>query len=178
VKTDNVRNENAETVLEFWFSAPARTHWFKAPRNFDAEIREKFGQLHTLASAGKLESWLLAPRSCLALVIVLDQFSRNLNRNDAKMYDNDRHARNAARYVIDQGFDQRLKDWEKAFVYMPFMHSESIDDQDLSVKLFTAAGLDNARYALHHRDIIRRFGRFPHRNRLLGRKSTREEQAY
>ena len=167
-----------QSCLAFWFSESAQKHWFKPSKASDQEIALRLGALYRQACDGKLDSWAETPEGALALVILLDQCSRNLNRNDAAAYANDEHARRIARNAIAHGLDQQLKNWRRAFLYMPFMHSESLEDQEYGVRLFTEAGLDNAPYALHHRDIIRRFGRFPHRNKVLGRTNTPEEIAY
>jgi len=165
-------------ILEFWFSERVQPYWFKSQPHFDTEIRDRYAALHETAAAGALHSWCETARGCLALVLVLDQFSRNIFRATSAAYDNDEYAREVARLAINAGFDRQLEGWHKAFLYMPFMHSESPADQDYSVQLFTQAGLDNARYALHHRDIIRRFGRFPHRNVVLHRPNTVAESEY
>jgi uncharacterized protein (DUF924 family) len=167
-----------EDVIEFWFSDPVREYWFRPSDDLDRDIGRRFGALHRRAAAGEFDDWARNPRSALALVIVLDQFSRNLHRGQPETYASDEHALRIARAAIVRGFDQYLDDWQKAFLYMPFMHSERLEIQEESVRLYTAAGLDNARYALHHRDIVRRFGRFPHRNAILGRESTPEETEY
>jgi uncharacterized protein (DUF924 family) len=168
----------ARSLLEHWFSEPARRHWFTASEDFDRNLAQRFGALQRRAANGELDAWAATADGALALVLLLDQCSRNLNRGLAAAYANDEHARRIARAAIAQGFDRQLDNRRRAFLYMPFMHSESLKDQDESVRLFTEAGLDNARYALQHRDIIRRFGRFPHRNQSLGRESTEEEIAY
>lgn len=167
-----------EDVLDYWFSEPMETRWFGPSAEIDSEIAQRFGDLHRRAAAGLLDDWAGQPRGALALVILLDQFSRNLHRGRPEAYANDEKAVRIARAAIAQGFDGMLEGWERAFLYMPFMHSEHLEDQEDSVRLFTAAGLDNAAYALHHRDLVRRFGRFPHRNAILGRASTPEETAY
>ncbi len=167
-----------EDIIKFWFSDAVRDHWFKPSADVDDDIRRRFGGLHRKAAAGDLDDWARNPRSALALILVLDQFSRNLHRGKPEAWACDDHALRIARAAIVRGFDQYLADGEKAFLYMPFMHSEHLDIQEESVRLFTTAGLDNAPYALQHRDIVRRFGRFPHRNALLGRDSTPEELDY
>lgn len=174
----NDNGNRPATVLEFWYSESAREHWFKSSAEFDREMEQRFGRLHRLASEGRLDAWQETPEGALALVILLDQFTRNLYRGSQQAYSNDARALAVSRAAIDRGLDRSLSGWHKAFLYMPFMHSEELADQEYSAGLFTAAGLDNARYALHHRDIIRRFGRFPHRNEVLGRESTDEEIEY
>lgn len=167
-----------EKIIEFWFSEPVCEHWFQPSEDVDRDIARRFGETHRRAAAGELDDWARGPRSALALVIVLDQFSRNLHRGKVEAWACDEHVLRIARAAIVRGFDRQLDDREKAFLYMPFMHSERLDVQEESVRLFTTANLDNARYALQHRDIVRRFGRFPHRNAVLGRESTAEEIEY
>jgi len=168
----------AQSVLAFWFSESAQKHWFRSSQEFDRELEQRFGALHRQACDGKLDQWAETAEGALALVILLDQCSRNFNRGNGAAFANDAHARRIVRDAITRGFDQQLKDWRRGFLYMPLMHSESLEDQDDSVRLFAESGLDNTRYALQHRDIIRHFGRFPHRNEILGRTSTPEEIAY
>jgi uncharacterized protein (DUF924 family) len=165
-------------ILEFWFSERIRPYWFKSQPHIDAEIRDRYAAQLEMAAARALHSWCDTAHGCLALVLVLDQFSRNIFRGTSAAYDNDEYAREVARLAINTGSDRKLEGWHKAFLYMPFMHSEFAADQDYSVQLFTQAELDNARYALHHRDIIRRFGRFPHRNAILNRPNTAAESEY
>lgn len=164
-----------DDILTFWFTEPMRSHWFDAETGIDLDIARRFGALHRQAVTGEIDDWARNPRGALALVILLDQFSRNLHRGKPKAYANDDQALQIARAAIVRGFDQYLNGWEKAFLYMPFMHSERLDIQEESVRLFTTANLDNAPYALQHRDTVRRFGRFPHRNAILGRESTPAE---
>jgi uncharacterized protein (DUF924 family) len=171
-------NPAAHALLDYWFSESARQHWFNPADEFDHDLARRYGDLHRQATDGTLDAWADTPAGALALVILLDQCSRNLQRGDAAAYANDGHARRVARDAIARGFDRQLEDSHRAFLYLPFMHSESLADQDYSVRLFAAAGLDHTRYALHHRNIIRRFGRFPHRNKILGRENTPEETAY
>jgi uncharacterized protein (DUF924 family) len=161
-----------EDVLAFWFADPGR--WWRKDAAFDAEVRGRFLGLHVAIAAGECRDWPETPRGALAYVIVLDQFSRNMFRDSARMYETDETALAAARRALDRGFDQQLSADERMFLYMPFMHSENIADQDRCVALFSP--LEQwLRYAEQHRNIIREFGRFPHRNALLGRPSTPEE---
>lgn len=170
--------EGPDDVLAFWFSAHMREHWFASTPEIDDEIATRFAALHARACRGEVDHWADRARGALALVIVLDQFPRNLHRGTARAYDCDAKALAVARAALERGFDRELAEAERAFLYMPFMHSERLKDQEESVRLFVGTGLDNAPWALHHRDLIRRFGRFPHRNALLGRESTPEEEAY
>jgi len=160
-------------VLTFWFADPQR--WWKKDPAFDAEIRDRFQTLHDAIGRDEREDWLESPRGALAYVIVLDQFSRNMFRGSACMFESDVRALAAARRTLDRGIDQSLSSDERMFLYMPFMHSEDIVDQDRCVELFASSSQESARYAERHRDIVRRFGRFPHRNALLGRPSTSAE---
>jgi uncharacterized protein (DUF924 family) len=160
-------------VLTFWFADPDR--WWKKDPAFDAEVRGRFLELHDAAMRDEREDWLETSRGTLAYVIVLDQFSRNIFRGSARTFEGDPRALAVARRVLDRGLDGGLSGDERMFLYMPFMHSEDIADQDRCVGLF-ASGLQQwLPYAEKHRDIIDRFGRFPHRNALLGRPSTSEE---
>lgn len=167
---------SAQAVLEFWFSGPASRHWFNSTPAFDTVIRERFETTWQEARDGALSSWELTPAGALALVIVLDQFPLNMYRGRAESFSTEAQARTVAERAIERGFDRQLSGDRLAFLYLPFMHSESLADQDRSVALFTAAGLEkNLEFARGHRNIVRRFGRFPHRNRLLGRESSPEE---
>jgi uncharacterized protein (DUF924 family) len=128
---------------------------------------------------GDLDSWQNTPEGALALVIVLDQFPLNMFRGKPESFSTESQSREVARKAIAKGWDEKLEISSLAFLYMPFMHSENLEDQDRSVYLFEAAGLiDNLRFAKHHRELIRRFGRFPHRNAILGRESSEEELEY
>lgn len=163
-------------VLDFWFSADTRPLWFRATPEFDARLREEFLDVWQAAARGELENWNATPEGALALVIVLDQFPLNMFRGQAESFSTEALSRGVARKAIDRGWDRDLDDAGKAFLYLPFMHSEALDDQERSVRLFRDADLvDNLRWAEHHREIIQRFGRFPHRNAALGRESSGEE---
>jgi uncharacterized protein (DUF924 family) len=162
-----------EDVLTFWFADPGR--WWKRDAAFDAQIRSRFLALHDAVERDERDDWLETARGALAYVIVLDQFSRNMFRDSARMFESDARALAAARRALDRAFDRGLSGDERMFLYMPFMHSEDIADQDRGVGLFGSALQDYLSFAEQHRDIVRRFGRFPHRNALLGRQSTSEE---
>lgn len=171
-----------EEVLKFWFEQNGREQWFGKEPAFDEEIRRRFGETAHLARDGKLERWVEAPHSCLALLILIDQFSRNLYRESPLAWSADVHALAIARLALEKGFEASLSDVERAFLYLPFMHSEDLADQERCVALTAPfAGSDdefleaNYKSACKHRDIIARFGRFPHRNAVLGRTSTPEE---
>jgi uncharacterized protein (DUF924 family) len=167
-----------QDVLAFWREAgPER--WYKKDAGFDALISGRFLQLWQKATAGELSSWETSDEGALALVIVLDQFPRNMFRDDARTYSSDARAREVAARAIARGADARIDPGLLEFLYMPFMHSEELSDQLRCVELFRKSGdPGNLKYAEGHADIIRRFGRFPHRNRILRRKTTLEEQAY
>lgn len=163
------------SVLDFWFGQD-RKAWFAKDAAFDALVRERFLPLYDAAAAGTLDDWMAQPGSCLALVIVLDQFPRNMFRGSGRAFAADERARACARRILEQGWDKSMTPDERTFAYLPFEHSEALEDQELSLRLFE--GSDNAEWARRHYDIIRRFGRFPHRNAALGRASTPEEQAF
>jgi uncharacterized protein (DUF924 family) len=165
-------------ILAFWREAgPDR--WYKRDDAFDAELRRRFLALWQKASAGELSSWEASDDGALALVIVLDQFPRNMFRDDARTYASDGLAREVAHRAIARGVDARIDPALRQFLYLPFNHSEDLSDQLRCIELTRAAGnAENLKWAEHHADIIRRFGRFPHRNRLLGRTTTPEEQAF
>lgn len=166
-------------VLSFWFSERVRPLWFRSTPEFDAEVRLRFEATWQAARDGLLQSWESSARGALALVIVLDQFPLNMYRDQGLSFSTEAQSREVARRAIDQGWDGELDDSGKAFLYLPFMHSETLADQDRAVALFEAAGLkDNVRFANHHRDIVRRFGRFPHRNNALERECTDDERAW
>ena len=165
-------------VLAFWRAA-GPDKWFEKDDAFDAEIRERFLDTYVAAAAGRLAAWEDEAESALALVIVLDQFPRNMFRGDARTYVADPLARMVADRAILRGFDKRYAPPERTFFYLPFEHSENLADQERCVALNRAAAdEDGVKWAEVHADIIRRFGRFPHRNRMLGRATTPEEQAF
>lgn len=174
-----VERQDYRTLLEFWFSEAMRTRWFSSTPELDALIRTRFEPLCRRAAASELAGWLDQPESALALVIALDQLPLNMYRGMPEAYATGELAVAAARRALASGHDRSLAPERLAFLYLPFMHSEDLADQDRSVALFRAAGLTgNLRWAEHHREIIRRFGRFPHRNAVLGRPSSAEELAY
>jgi len=173
-------DDRAEEVLRFWFGSGAdygrpRAQWFEKNAAFDAEIRARFLPLIEEAAAGGLAAWRTGVPECLALVVTLDQFPRNVFRGSARAFSSDHLALEAARHAVAQGYDRTMLPVEKTFVYLPFEHSESLADQELSCRLMEPLGAEQHRYALRHKEIIERFGRFPHRNALLGRASTPEE---
>ena len=165
-------------ILAFWRDAgPDR--WYTPDDAFDADVRRRFLDLWRKASAGELSSWKTSDDGALALVIVLDQFPRNMFRGDARTYASDALAREVARQAVERGVDARIDPALREFLYLPFMHSEQLADQVHCIELSRKAGLaESAKWAEHHAEIIRRFGRFPHRNRILGRATTPDEQAF
>jgi uncharacterized protein (DUF924 family) len=168
----------AEDVLAFWLTA-GREHWFEPDEAFDAAIRQRFAATYENAVAGRLSVWQNLPDGALALAIVLDQFPRNMFRNSALSYAADALARSVAGRAIAKDFDQRVAMPQRQFFYLPFEHSEELADQERSVALMRATGdADLLKWAELHADIIRRFGRCPHRNSVLGRTTTPEEQAF
>ncbi len=172
----NPMDPRAQDVLGFWFRGDDRDpRWFRKDDAFDREIRERFLPLYAQAARGGLSAWRESPLECLALVIVLDQFSRNMFRGTAQAFAADALAREAARRIVSQEWDRGMRAPERLFAYLPFEHSEHLADQDLSCELMKGFDAEQVRYAERHRDIIRRFGRFPHRNAALGRASTAEE---
>jgi uncharacterized protein (DUF924 family) len=145
----------------------------------DEEIRMRWQTLWQMAADGQLDHWQDTPEGCLALAIVLDQFPLNMFRGQPKSFATEAKAIQVSLHAVDLGFDRRIEQDRLAFLYMPLMHSENRQHQAQSVALFEAAGLEeNARFARHHRQIVDTYGRFPHRNAILGRQSTPQEQAY
>lgn len=174
------------TVLGFWFGdlppgtdPEPRDVWFKPTPDFDREITERFLGDTERAAAGELDDLMGSAEGCLALVILLDQFPRNMFRGTARAFAADDKALTIARHALDKGFDTSLPPVACLFLYLPFEHSEDLADQERSVALFEALKNDYwLDYAVRHRDIVARFGRFPHRNAILGRASTAEEEAF
>jgi uncharacterized protein (DUF924 family) len=167
-----------EEILAFWREAGS-ARWYTKDAAFDAEVRCRFLELWQKAAAGELSSWETSDGGALALVIILDQFPRNMYRDDARTYSTDPQALEVATRAIARGADARIEPVLLEFLYMPFMHSERLSDQQRCVELFRNTGnTDNIGYAQDHAEIIGRFGRFPHRNRILGRATTPEEQAF
>lgn len=165
-----------DDVLKFWFTDSSPKQWFMRSDAFDAAIRDTLGPLHERAAAGELDDWATTPRGALALMILLDQAPRNLHRGSARAFASDPAALRHARAAIEAGFDAGLTDDERVFFYLPFEHSEDLADQERCIELCSAlATKQYVDYAVRHRDIIARFGRFPHRNAVLGRASTPEE---
>jgi len=166
-----------ENVLSFWFRGDAmRKEWFEKNPGFDAEIRSRFLSLWDDALAGRLEAWRSRSRDCLAYVVVCDQFLRNMFRGEARAFATDTQALAAARQAVEHGWHLNLPAAQQLFFYLPFEHSEALADQERSLELFK--GHANYEWAVKHWEIVKRFGRFPHRNAALGRESTPEELAF
>ena len=172
-----------QSVLDFWYGSPKhpsygdpRAWWFQKSDATDQEIRDKFLNLHAELMAGQHQDMLNTPEGYMAQILVLDQFSRNMFRGSPQAFASDERALALAKEAIAKGYDQKLPPFMRAFLYLPFEHSESVEDQDESIRLFKALGQPmNLDYAIQHKIIIDRFGRYPHRNQILGRKSTDEE---
>jgi uncharacterized protein (DUF924 family) len=186
---DFLDQARVNALLDLWFGLPGTTAhnqprpvWFKADADFDTKL-QKFQPEQKAAAAGRLDHWIQATDACLALILLLDQFPRNLYRDTAAAFASDAKALQTARHAVAQRFDQGMPDVRRWFIYLPFEHSEALEDQETSVKLFSAlpSNKDNdvtVDYAKKHHDIITRFGRFPHRNKILGRTSTAEEEEF
>ncbi len=168
---------DAVAVLDFWKEA-GPDKWFAKDDAFDALFRSRFLALHEKAAAGELRHWLDTPDGALALLLLLDQFPRNCFRNTPRMYATDALAREMAAEAIARGQDRLIPQEMAHFMYLPYGHSEDLADQARCVALSERLGEPNLRHARHHHDLVKRFGRFPHRNPILGRTMTAEEQAY
>ena len=171
-------SHRADEVLRFWFGegaerGKAHKRWFEKNSTFDAEIRSRFLPLYE--ELARCNDWLSRPSYCLARIVVLDQFPRNMFRGTARAFAADAKALAAARHAVEKGFDRDMLPVEKQFVYLPFEHSESLADQERACELMKPLGEDLYDWAVRHKRIIERFGRFPHRNEILGRESTPEE---
>ncbi len=170
---------NADDILNFWYSEPMKKNWFKATAEIDQQIRQRFESSWQQAAKGELDHWKVSADSCLALIILLDQMPLNMFRGEALSFSTEADAVAATLYGLQQAYDEQLEAGRLAFFYMPLMHSESLQHQDLAVEKFSARNMqDNLRFAKHHRELIRQFGRFPHRNAILNRESTPQELEY
>ena len=167
-----------QSVVAFWREA-GPDKWYEKNDEFDGEIRERFLATHEAATRGELSDWETDSEGALALMILLDQFPRNMFRGSARAFATDPLARAIADRALKQDFDREVPPNMRGFFYLPFQHSETLADQERSLALYRALGDDNnMKYADIHADIIRTFGRFPHRNGVLGRQTTAEEQAF
>lgn len=177
-------------VLDFWFGrsnspefGKVQKKWFEKNADFDTEILTRFLPQYELAASGKLDTWQDSPKNCLALIVLLDQFPRNMFRETPKAFATDSKALAAAQHAVNNNFDRELLQVEKWFIYLPFEHSENLENQQKSVELFRKlygkSDIDSMiEYAMRHFKIIERFGRFPHRNEILGRETTPEEAEF
>lgn len=171
---------DSRAVLNFWFAEGMKERWFVKDEAFDREVEEKLGALYQQAAAGALDQWQEEFESCLALIILLDQVPRNLFRGQAKAFATDEKALKLTHHMVERGWDRGLPQMYRVFVYMPLEHCESLEGQDLCMQLM--GELKDAeewlKYVKMHRDIVARFGRFPHRNEALGRETTPEEAEF
>lgn len=180
----------AKEILEFWFGTPddadygqQRKIWFTKNPEFDQEVRSRFMQHYEQAAAGQLDDWKNSSLSCLALIILLDQFPRNMFRGQPQSFATDTLALTYAQYAVAQSFDQELLPLQRWFIYLPFEHSENLEHQRQCVELYQQWHDDSnlsegLSYAIRHLKVIERFGRFPHRNQILGRQTTPEEAEF
>lgn len=175
------KDPRAAQVMRYWFANGERDpRWFEKDEAFDSEIRARFLPLHEQGAAGALDAWKEEPGDCLALIVLLDQFPRNMFRGTPRAFATDARALEAALHAVARKYDRKMTPSQRMFIYLPFEHSESIEDQEISCRLneplaaFPATH-DVYRYAVRHREIVARFGRFPHRNAILSRPSTPAE---
>ena len=165
-----------QAILDFWFEEITPKHWYIKDAQFDADIALRFSAIHQQANAGELAHWRDCANGCLAEIIVLDQFSRNLGRDTPAAFASDNLALCLAQHAIAKGFDLALEPAKRSFMYMPFMHSESGLIHEQALQLFNQVGLENSlNFELKHHAIIQQFGRYPHRNAILGRTSSTAE---
>lgn len=168
-----------QEIIEFWFEEIEKSQWWKKDQSFDALIKSKFLDIHIKATKGELFTWRKTSLGMLAEIIVLDQFSRNMFRDEPKSFAYDSIALVLAQSAIAGGCDLELNTEQRSFLYMPFMHSESLFIHEEAVRLFTSLGASSPlEYENKHKNIIHKFGRYPHRNKILGRVSTLEEVAF
>lgn len=174
-----------DAINNFWFGDPSsgvygedRAEWFTKDPGFDAQIMDRFAQVVSAAAMGQLNMMAQSAEGAVALVVVLDQFPRNIYRDDARAFASDPKALRIAKQAVEDGFDQQVMPVMRKFLYLPFEHSENLEDQDRALQLFAALGDDDLVWAEKHHEIIARFGRFPHRNAVLGRLNTPEEKVF
>ncbi len=171
-------NELTHSIVNFWFNEISPKQWWVKSTEFDQLIRDRFLPVYEQTRDGQHLQWLNSAQSCLARIIVLDQFPRNMFREKPESFQTDELALAASKHAINSGFDSEKPSNHKAFLYMPFIHSEALEDQVKAIELFTAAGselTDNLKFSERHKTIIEQFGRFPHRNQILGRASSQAE---
>jgi len=173
-------NENSITpsdVLDYWFSEKSKQFWFASTPQIDNEIKVRFESVWEKAAEGEYSQWRETADGSVALIVILDQLPLNMFRSDPKGFQTENMAVEVALNAINNGFDEELNDEKLLFLFMPLMHSENIDHQNLQVYLFDKYNF-NLEFSKHHRDLVKKFGRFPHRNEILGRMSTMEELDY
>lgn len=170
---------SSQDILDFWFSDAVAAYWFVRSDDLDRHITEKFGALYQQAIAGELEGWKQQAFSALALTILLDQFPRNMFRGSPRAFGSDAKACALSKFALEQGYDQDVSAKARPFFYLPLMHSENLADQERCVGLYEVLGDEfSLGFAREHRDIIETFGRFPHRNAVLGRRNTPQETEF
>jgi len=168
-----------QDLIDFWFSDEVSQYWFNSNKAFDQQLLESYANTWQQAKQGELVDWQQTATGSLALIILLDQMPLNMFRGTTQSYSTEAQSRDVARNAIEKAYDEQLPTNQKSFMYMPFMHSEDLDDQALAVDLFNQPGLENNfRFAKHHYGLVEHFGRFPHRNKILGRESSKAEVEY
>lgn len=167
-------------ILSFWFQEAGAKMWFQGGPTFDAQVRDRLADLYEHAASGAFDGWCDAPEGCLALCILLDQVPRNIFRGSARAFATDAKALEIAKSVVARGYDSGMTEDQRLFIYLPFEHSENLEDQRQSVRLIAANTADPLYldYACRHLAVIAMFGRFPHRNAIIGRTSTPAEEAF
>jgi uncharacterized protein (DUF924 family) len=172
-------NAEIRSILDFWFAPGMEEKWFVRDVDMDRQIAERFASVYERARVGALDGWAETREGALALTLVLDQFPRNLFRNSPRAFESDQQARILCRSNLARGFDRDSTPAERQFLYLPLMHSEALRDQKDSVKVYEALGdASTLDFAIRHHDIIAQFGCFPHRNEVLGRQNTPEEEEF
>jgi uncharacterized protein (DUF924 family) len=171
----------AEDICRFWFDEIENSSWFKKSSEFDQHLEDRFGALLQRAKRGELDHWCDCATGYLGLIVLLDQFSRNIYRDSAEAFAADAKALQLALQVVEKGLDEELTLEQRSFAYLPFRHAEDLAMQKIGLdktRELNAAGYGSDRYAINHLSIIERFGRFPHRNKAIGRENTEDEQVY
>ncbi len=168
---------NSKDILDYWFSETSKQFWFASTPKIDIEIKSRYEHVWEQAASGDFDSWQKTADGSVALIIILDQFPLNMFRSEAKSFKTESMAIEVALNAINNGFDEEMNNEKRLFLFMPLMHSESIDHQNLQVYLFEKYNF-NLEFSKHHRHLVKKFGRFPHRNEILGRMSTMEELDY
>ncbi|MEM8834078.1 MAG: DUF924 family protein [Pseudomonadota bacterium] len=170
-----------QDIINFWFEETQPPQWFQKDEKFDQEIQQRFGNAYQQAVTGEFDDWKQTAEGALAFCILLDQFPRNMFRDTPQAFATDAKALAVSKYAVEQGLDQQLEQKKRWFLYLPYEHSEDLADQQKSVDLFAEMKEENPiayDYAVRHKDVIDQYGRFPHRNKILGRDNTPEEEKY